>query len=168
MKVKLILLFTIILIILTGCDMDYDREYYNNKDEKDFQSGSCIKFDIVQLKNVIDEKTLKESNLNGSFFLFMGSISGKSVEKSITTNTYYGYLKNKNGGIYFAQIPANKVRIYEDSESPCIVAYMKYSVAIDPNLENNWECYDVFNLHIPEGTIIPRIDLNYNLDDLNK
>lgn len=166
MKIKLVLLFTIILIALTSCTIEYDREYYNDKDEKDFQFGSCVKFDIVQLKNVIDEKTLKESNLDGGYFLFMGSISGQSIEKSITTNTYYGYLKNKDGGIYFAQIPANKVRIYEDAESPCIIACDEETLTINKNSENKWENYEIFNLHIPEGTIIPRIDLNYSLDNL--
>jgi hypothetical protein len=158
---KKILIILVILLFLCGCD--YNQEFYNEKDKIDFENGNCIKFDIVQLKNVIDKDTLKENNLDGGFFLFMGSISSKSTEKTILTNKYYGYLKNKNGGIYFAEIPSNKVRIYEDAEAPCIVAFKNIGYI---DTEFNWDNYDVFNLHIPKGSIIPRVKLNFNIDDL--
>jgi hypothetical protein len=162
-KVFITILTLLMLLTLSGCDDGLRHEYFNNQDQTDFSMGDAVKFDIIQLKNVIDEKTLKESNLNGGYFLFMGSISASSSEKTVVTNMYYGYLKNQNGGIYFAQIPANKVRIYEDSDTPVFVAYKHGSYNINNNNENNWDYYDNFNLHVPKGTIIPRVNLDLNL-----
>jgi hypothetical protein len=156
---KILILSIVIMLILTGCDAR--TELYNDKDKADFQSGSTVKFEIVQLKNIMDKDTLKESNLEGGYFLFMGSINGTSTEKSVVTNIYYGYLKNKNGAIYFAQIPSNKVRIYEDADVPCIIANRKLYDYINAEDENKWDEYDMFNLHIPKGTIIPKTKLNY-------
>lgn len=163
---KFLIISAIVMLVLTGCDTR--TELYNDKDKSDFASGATAKFEIVQLKNVIDKDTLKESNLDGGYFLFMGGITGTSTEKSVVTNMYYGYLKNKNGAIYFAQIPANKVRIYEDADVPCIVANRELYSYINVGDENKWDEYDMFNLHIPKGTIIPRVKLNYSLDDLTK
>ena len=166
MKKIVALIITVILMVtmLTGC-ITPRHEYFNNKDKSDFEYGVSAKFNIVQLKSVIDKTTLEKNNLDGGFFLFMGSVSGSSTKSTVLTNVYYGYLKNKNGAIYFAEIPATKVRIYEDSDTPCIVAYCSMG-DLDNNTENVWSQYDMFNLHIPEGTIIPRVDLNFDINSL--
>ena len=165
-KFYIALFIVLISLFLSGCSDGLRHEYFNEKDKTDFNNGTSIKFDIVQLKNVIDEKTLKESNLSGGYFLFMGAISATSSEKTVMSNVYYGYLKNQNGGIYFAQIPANRVRIYEDSDVPCIVAFRYGVTYVDINNENRWDNYTNFNLHVPKGTIIPRVNLNLDLDQI--
>lgn len=167
-KILSIMLIIFTLFMLTGCDPEanHRQEFFNNKDRIDFPNGNTVEFNIIQLKNIMDEKTLKESNLNGGYFLFMGAITAQSSEKSVLSNTYYGYLENKSGGIYFAQIPASKVRIYEDSDTPVIIAYKPLNGGgIPVNDENQWDDYTNFNLHVPKGTIIPRVNLNL---DLNK
>lgn len=164
MKKLIIPILLLLMFSLIGCGVVVSREeYFNDKDKTDFVIGSSVKFDIIQLKNVMDERTLKESNLNGSYFLFMGSISAESTEKTVLNNMYYGYLRNQNGGIYFAQIPASKVRIYEDSEVPVIVAYNRQDYELSANTESIWDQYEMFNLHVPKGTIIPRVDLSFDL-----
>lgn len=173
MKKKMFLFFviTIIAALLAGCQ--YQQEFYNDKDKSDFSDGAYVKFDFVQLNMVMDENTLKENKLDGNSFLFMREMKENSKGEIISPSYYYGYLKNKNGAIYFAKIPASKVRIYEDADYPCIVAYEQTpetlgdgeTHGVPVNNENKWENYDVFNLHLPKGTIVPRIKFLFNSDD---
>lgn len=136
---------------------------YNENDVRDFSNGVVFKFELVQFKQVWDEKTLKEFNINGSYFLFMGSVKVNNIEENVLINTYYAYLKDEYGAIYSAEIPASKVRIYEDAEVPCIVVNDKYSNTWSRDDINHWQRYNMFNLHVPKGTIIPKLDLNLKL-----
>jgi hypothetical protein len=166
MKRFLSLLISIVLLglLLAGCR---DGEFYNETDKKDFHSnGDTYKFEAIQLQNKMDQQTIKQLNINGGAFLFLGSLSGTYEEKNVTTLYYCGWIKNSNGGIYFAQIPFDKVRIYEDlnpGDSPVFIAYDgKYYVNGRTDMESKWGLYTVFNLHLAPGTIIPKIQLDLN------
>jgi hypothetical protein len=165
MKKVISILIIFFSLFLTGCSRQL--EIYNKKDESDFQGGAVVKFNVIQFKNVIDEKTLKEMNINGGYFLCFGSTSVQSKETTEVFDTYYMYVKNKNEAIYFAKIPSDKVRIYEDAEdTPYLIANYTRFPTMDVNRESNWDDYERFNLHVPKGTIIPKISFNFDVSTI--
>ena len=162
---KIIAGILLLSVILNFTSCNGREEYFNDKDRTDFITGDVIRFDVIQLENVVDKTTLEKNNLSGGFFLFMGAVTSTSTKQTSVTNVYYGYVKNQSGGIYFLEMPANKVRIYEDSETFVIVANMsRYAENYE---ENEWDDYTMFNLHVPPNTIIPRVDTNIGLDGLS-
>lgn len=172
-KTFLIIMMILLLLVLVGCE-ELEKEYYNEKDELDFAETKLdtVLFEFIQFKNVLDERTISNWNLSGSGFLFIGGIFGNGQSTTGLKNVYYGWVKHKEDGMFFVEIPATKVRVYQDSTDDKI-----YLVGAMKRINNNdgrprninrneyhlWDEYEIFNLHIPEGTIIPRIDLD-NMD----
>jgi hypothetical protein len=132
-------------------------QFYNNCDENDFDKyNDVFLFNVCQLKQIVN--WTKESNISGGWFLFMGGFSGSSSE--IENFNYYTYVKDKTGGIYFMKIPAEKTRIYQDSahDEVVICAQSNYKNNTSRNEIADVDTYQWFNIHIPEGTIIQKID----------
>jgi len=132
-------------------------QFYNNCDESDFgKLNDVFMFNVCQLKQIVN--WTKESNTSGGWFLFMGGFSGSSSE--IENFNYYTYVKDKTGGIYFMKIPAEKTRIYQDSTNNKVVicAQSCYKNNTLRNEIADADTYQWFNIHIPEGTIIQKID----------
>lgn len=132
---------SVIMLTLSGCIVS-PQEYFNEKDERDFKDGASVNFELIQFQQVFDKETLKQMQLDGTYFLFLGGVSASSEETTKIVNKYFAYLKNRDGGIYFAQIPAEKVRVYEDADDvPHLVAYESAAggdVEIHVNEESDW------------------------------
>lgn len=166
--VGVVLFFVTICILASAPWEERQREYYNQNDLRDFSNGLTIRFDVLQFDKGREIKNIKTDKLEGSggYFLFMGRASVKQEKKETVENNdyYYALVKNINGGTYFAKIPVNKTRIYQDAKTNEIAIVASSAngrmgrFAIKPHLENWWGGYEYFNMHVPEGTIIKTLD----------
>lgn len=171
---KFLLVFIIMLgLLFSGCNKDI-HEYYNEKDIQDFgdQYGSTIKFKICDLKQVIDVETIKKSNLSGGLFLFIGGVSSNSTEETKNCFNYYTWLETSNGATYFFVIPSQNVAIYQDAPEGegWVVGFSTKtdgtndSYLLNARYRNIVSLYNMFNFHIPKGTIIANKIENISID----
>jgi hypothetical protein len=128
------------------------HEIYNQNDEIDFEGRATKKFEIIQFMHVYNEQILKSKELNGTWFLVYGHVTSTENEQTIVKDYYFCYVENQRGGGYFAKIPANKVRFYQDSEKNC--AFIIGAIGEKYEKEFDWETYEYFNIHVPKGTVI--------------
>jgi hypothetical protein len=164
MKIKKLIFLSIVLIglvaIISGCTEVTDtNEYYNQNDQLDFSDGYTLKYKICELQQILDIKTIKESNLSGGFFLFVGGISGSSKEETNKYYNYYVWLESTRGAMMFFVIPYDKVRIYQDApegEAWAVGFEDSMGYTRQTRYQNRVDLYDMFNFHLPKGTIITR------------
>jgi hypothetical protein len=176
-KVIGIVIALFIIFSLSGCIGDRS-EVYNDADRNDLLkphkdiSGyyvCSIKFEVLQLKQVSQNFKYTEKSICFGFFLFFGGTKIKTDEGIENKNYYYAFVRNINGGIYFAKIPASKVRIYQDlkdGDPPTFVGQIEATEVLPEN-ESDWENYSQFNLHVKPGTIIPNWDGKIDLSKFN-
>lgn len=172
MKKLLFILPILLIIVLSGCERQ--QEFFNDKDKNDFNYAATIQFKVLQIKDVVKSDRIKESETSGSlgWFIFMGggNYNSSSKEYTMETKNYYAWLENQRGGIYFAKIPVEKCRIYQDAPDGNMFIVGNYGHGSDywyipTNEENHWNEYNFFNIHVPEGTIIKNLDdVDFNIE----
>jgi len=112
---------------------------------------------LVEKKETPIENTIcsidKDSNINGNFFLGIGSIN------STTCYTYY-LVKDSNTFI-MDNVPTNCTKIIEDEENNPYVVRKKTVSAKDQERWKDWQSVmeiikdcDSIEIHVPKGTIV--------------
>lgn len=179
MKKWLIVFALIVLTLLSGCSASKGvrQEFYSKVDMLDYEDTvraadfyerrSSVKLDILNIEQVSFATEYRKKLSSFGFFLFFGGSTTTTEEGTVFVNNYFCFLKNQRGAIFFARIPANLVRIYQDlkeGDSPCFIAVADDFYITNPERENVWNHYNYFNLHIKPGTIVPNIeDLDIDL-----
>jgi hypothetical protein len=104
--------------------------------------------DTVYITTLSDKMSIK-----GSFALGSGYIRGEPV--------FVSYITNGNNSYTLTTFDADKSTIYMDSQDPYVVRYKIESADIVKDLRK--KDYHKFDIHVPVGTIVEKINLDGEL-----
>jgi hypothetical protein len=104
--------------------------------------------DTVYITTLSDKMGIK-----GAFSLGSGYVRGEPV--------FVSYITNGNNSYTLTTFDADKSTIYMDSQDPYVVRYKIESADIVKDVRK--KDYHKFDIHVPEGTIVEKINLDGEL-----
>ncbi len=111
------------------------------------QYRTNIKIPIYSIRNI--------NSVGGQFFLGSGTIK--------STEFYYMFAKNPDGGLYRYTVSTNKAIIYQDEDSKPYIHYQDITTR-----PSKWICFIPFSghkvtvkaLHVPSNTVVEKFQVD--------